>query len=112
MTNDEQGKYWIYDPNKFEFVEGGVFYLGKRYASIQRILYCKNAIVENTTPPPPPPPPPSQENESSGDGDDSVKDKLRVKGNSVMYTNVLSSSLYYYRYSKLHWSDLLCENWF
>ena len=48
------------------------------------------AIVENTTPPPPPPPPPSQVNESSGDGDDSVKDKLRVKGNSVMYTNVLS----------------------
>ena len=70
------------------------------------------AIVENTTPPPPPPPPPSQVNESSGDGDDSVKDKLRVKGNSVMYTNVLSWSLYYYKYSKLHWSDLLCENWF
>ena len=70
-------------------------------------------IVDDTTPPPPPPPPlphSSQENESSGD--DSVKDKPQVKGNSVMYTNVLSSSLYYYRYSKLHWSDLLCENWF
>ena len=119
LTNEEQGKYLSFvstakthrhDPNKFEFVEGGVFSPGKRYARIQRIHYCKNAIVEDTTPPPPPPPPSSQENESSGD--DSVKDKPQVKGNSVMYTNVLSSSLYYYRYSKLHWSDLLCENWF
>ena len=117
LTNKEQGKYLSfvstakthrYDPNKFEFVEGGVFSPGKRYASIQRIHYCKNAIVEDTTPPPPPS---SQENESSGD--DSVKDKPQVKGSSVMYTNVLSSSLYYYyRYSKLHWSDILCENWF
>ena len=122
LTNEEQGKYLSFvstakthrhDPNKFEFVEGGVFSPGKRYARIQRIHYCKNAIVEDTTPPPPPPPPPppsSQENESSGD--DSVKDKPQVKGSSVMYTNVLSLSLYYYRYSKLHWSDLLCENWF
>ena len=119
LTNEEQGKYLSFvstakthrhHPNKFEFVEGGVFYPGKRYASIPRIHYCKNAIVEDTTPPPPPPS--SQENESSGDDDHSVKDKPQVKGNSVIHTNVLSSSLYYYRYSKLHWSDLLCENRF
>ena len=96
LTNEEQGKYLSFvstakthrhHPNKFEFVEGGVFNPGKRYASIQRIHYCKNAIVEDTTPPPPPPPhsppPPSQENESSED-DDSVKEKPKLKGNSVL----------------------------
>ena len=96
LTNEEQGKYLSFvstakthrhHPDKFEFVEGGVFNPGKRYASIQRIHYCKNAIVEDTTLPPPPPPhsppPPSQENESSED-DDSVKEKPKVKGNSVL----------------------------
>ena len=100
LTNEEQGKYLSFvstanthrhDPNKFEFVEGGVFSPGKRYASIQRIHCCKNAIVEDTTPPPPPPPS-SQENESSGDDDDSVKEKPQAKGNFVIDTNVLSSS--------------------
>ena len=67
LTNEEQGKYLSFvstakthrhHPNKFEFVEGGVFDPGKRYASIQRIHYCKNAIVEET---------------SSGDDDNEAK---------------------------------------
>ena len=82
LTNEEQGKYLSFvstakthrhHPNKFEFVEGGVFSPGKRYASIQRIHYCKNAIVEDITPPP-------EQNNSSGD-DDSVKAKPRMNGN-------------------------------
>ena len=113
LTNDEQGKSLSFvstaknlrdNPKKFEFVEGGVFYPGKRYASIQRKHYCENAIVEKTTPPPPPPspppntttpppasppPPPSDdENESSGD-DDIVKAKQLVKSkyNYCLYSN-------------------------
>ena len=57
LTNVEQGKYLSFvstakthrhHPNKFEFVEGGVFNPGKRYASIQRMHYCKNGIVKKT----------------------------------------------------------------
>ena len=101
LTNEEQGKYlsfvstaktYRHHPNKFEFVVGGVFNPGKRYASIQRMHYCKNAIVEAT---------------SSGDDDN------EAKGNKYRYNNTIHSNwVYYYRYSKLHWSDLLCENWF
>ena len=58
---------------KFEFVKGGVFNPGKRYASIQRMHYCKNAIVEDTTP--------AEHNNSSGD-DDSVNVKSQMKGNT------------------------------
>ena len=58
LTNEEQGKHLSFvstakthrhHPNKFEFVEGGVFSPGKRYASIQRMHYCKNAITEDTS---------------------------------------------------------------
>ena len=57
LTNEEQGKRLSFvstakthrhHPNKFEFVEGGVFSPGKRYANIQRMHYCKNAITEDT----------------------------------------------------------------
>ena len=70
----------LHHPNKFEFVEGGVFNPGKRYANVQRMHYCKNAIVEDATPPPPPP---SQKNKSSEE-DESVKEKPKVKGISVL----------------------------
>ena len=82
LSNEEQGKYLSFvstakthrhDPNKFEFVEGGVFKPGKRYASIQRMHYCKKAIVEDTTP--------AEGNNSSGD-DDSVNVKSQMKGNT------------------------------
>ena len=33
-------------PYKFEFVEGGEFYSGKRYGSIKRMHFCKNAVVK------------------------------------------------------------------
>ena len=121
LTNDEQGKSLSFvstaknlrdNPKKFEFVEGGVFYPGKRYASIQRKHYCENAIVEKTTPPPPPPspppntttpppapppPPPSDENESSGD-DDIVKAKQLVKSkyNYCLYCNNFIYYILYY----------------
>ena len=87
LTTDEQGKSLSFvstaknlqdNPKKFEFVEGGVFYPAKRYASIQGKHYCENAIVEKTTPPPSPPPLPSDENELSGDND-IVKAKPLVK---------------------------------
>ena len=58
LTNQEQGKCMSFVStakthrhhlNKFEFVEGGVFSPGKRYASIQRMHFCKNAITEDTS---------------------------------------------------------------
>ena len=97
LTNEEQGKHLSFvstakthrhHPNKFELVEGGVFSPGKRYASIQRIHYCKNAITEDI---------------ASGNDGEPV-----AKGNLMSTTT--SSGLFFplsYRYSKLHWSDLL-----
>ena len=78
LANEEQGKRLSFvstaknrrdNPNKFQFVEGGVFNPGKRYASIQRIHYCKNGVVKKidassqTTPP-----------ESSSDDDENTED--------------------------------------
>ena len=116
LTNDEQGKSLSFvstaknlrdNPNKFEFVEGGVFYPGKRYASIQRKHYCENAIVEKTTPPAPPSPPPSTTppphppppphsdgNESSGD-DDIVKAKPHEKS-KYKYCIIYCNKFIYY----------------
>ena len=104
LTNEEQGKSLSFvstaknrrdNPNKFEFVEGGVFNPGKRYASIQRIHYCENAIVEQATPPPstPTPPPPSDQNVSSGEEDDIVKAKPQLKSKYII--NILIFFIYY-----------------
>ena len=100
LTNEEQGKRLSFvstakthrhHSNKFELVEGGVFSPGKRYASIQRMHYCKNAITEDT---------------ASGNDGEPV-----AKGNKhFLMSTTTSSGLFFplsYRYSKLHWSDLL-----
>lgn len=93
LTNEEEGKCLSFistaknrrnHPHKFEFVEGGVFSPGKRYASIKRKHYCENAIVEKTEPPPPLPPPPASDQNKSSEDDDIVKAKPQVKSNSIL----------------------------
>ena len=45
VSTAKQAKGWVL-PYKFEFVEGGEFYSGKRYGSIKRMHFCKNAVVK------------------------------------------------------------------
>ena len=105
LTNEEQGKSLSFvstaknrrdNPNKFEFVERGIFKPGKRYASIQRKHYCENAIVEQTTSPPPTPtpPPPSSSDQKKSSGDDDIGEaKPEMKSRCII--NILIFFIYY-----------------
>ena len=107
LTNEEQGKglSFVSTPENcqdqscnFEFVEGGMFYPGKRYASIQQNIYnCENGIVEYTY----------DQDESSGE-EDTVKAKPQVESMYIIIN--YSSNLIYYvtsRQETLYWTDLL-----
>ena len=58
LMNEEQGKYLSFvstakhDQLKFEFIKGGIFYPGKRYASIKGLHCTEIAIVERINPAP------------------------------------------------------------
>ena len=58
LVNEEQGKHLSFvstakhDQLKFEFVKGGMFYPGKRYASIKGLHSTETAIVQCINPAP------------------------------------------------------------